>query len=85
MVFPVVGQALVECAVFFRGDVLRITCPDGLGLVELLVRDLRLLDLLGLLVFGLVLLIVNFLDLGLFCVFLLFLFVLNLLMRQSSQ
>lgn len=66
MVFPVVGQALVECAVLLRCDVLRVTRPDRLGLVEFFVRGLLLLDLLGLLLLGLVVFVLNLLDLGLF-------------------
>lgn len=68
MVFPIVGQALVECAVLFTGDVRGVARPDGLGLVQLLVGGLLFLDLLGLLVFGLVLFIFDFLDFGLFLV-----------------
>ena len=63
MVFPLVGQTLVERALFFGSDVGGIAGPDGLGLVELLVLDRLLLDLLRLLL--LVLVLVNFLDLGL--------------------
>jgi len=37
MVFPVVGQALVEGAVLFRCDVIRIASPNRLRLVEFLV------------------------------------------------
>ena len=43
---PVVCQTLVEGYILFRGDVLRVPRPDGLGLVELLVFDGCLLDLL---------------------------------------
>ena len=64
VVLPVVRQALVEVGVLLLGDVLRVARPDGLGLVELLVLNLLLLDLLGLLVL-LLLLIVDLLDLRL--------------------
>lgn len=65
MVFPVVGQALVEGAVLLRGDIRRVARPDGLRLVELLVRRLLLLDLLLLLVLGLVLVVLDLFDLRL--------------------
>ena len=77
VVLPVVRQALVEGGVLLLGDVLRVARPDGLGLVELLVLNLLLLDLLGLLVL-LLLLIVDLLDLGL--VFALLLLLLGLLL-----
>jgi hypothetical protein len=76
MVLPVVGEGLVEGSVFLLGDISRVASPDGLGLVELLLLDLGLLDLLGL---GLLLflLIVDLLDLGLLlAVFLLLLSIL---------
>src|ERR1700761_4410451 len=44
VVFPVVGQALVERAVLLLRDVRRVARPDGLRLVEFLVRRLLLLD-----------------------------------------
>src|SRR3569833_1925852 len=67
MVLPIVGERLVEGGVLLRGDVLGITSPDGLLLVELLLLDLGLLDLLGLLLLLLVffLVIIYLLDLGL--------------------
>ena len=66
MVFPVVGQRLVEGGVFFGSDVGGVTCPDWLGLVELFLFDLGLLDLLGLLLFLFLflLIVINLLDLG---------------------
>ena len=67
MVFPVVGQALVERAVFFGSDVGRVTSPDRLGLVELFVRGFSLLDFLCLLLL-LLFVLVNFLDLGILAV-----------------
>ena len=69
VLFPVVGQALVEGTVLLRSDILRVTRPDRLRLVELLVLDGLLLDLLGLLLL-LVILIINLLDLGLVTIFL---------------
>ena len=65
MVFPVVGQTLVERAVLLGCDVAGITSPDGLRLVEFLVRGLLLLDLLRLLLLGLVVFVFDLLDLGL--------------------
>jgi hypothetical protein len=85
MVFPIVGQALVEGTVFLGSDVLRVTSPDGLGLVELLVLDGLLLDLLGLL--GLFfLLIIDLLDFGLILGVFLFglLLILDLLLTRSD-
>jgi hypothetical protein len=35
--FPVIGKGLVEFTVLLLRDVVRVTGPDGLGLVELLV------------------------------------------------
>ncbi len=80
MIFPVVGQALVESAVFLGGDVLRITSPDRLGLVQLLVGNLLLLDRF-LLLFLTLLVLIDFLDLGLLRLFTVldFFVVLNLL------
>ena len=43
MVFPVVGGALVECAVLLLSNLGRVTSLQRLGLVELLVLDLCLL------------------------------------------
>ena len=81
VLFPVVGQALVESAVLVRSDILWVPRPKGLGLVELLVLDGDLLNLLRLL--GLVF-VVNLLDLGLLLIIVhLFLVVFNLL--ESGQ
>ena len=87
MIFPVIGQALVEGSVFLSGNVTGITRPNRLGLVELFFRDFLLLDLLGLLLFGLVFLIFNFLDLGfIFLVlYLLFLVIFNILYRNDQR
>ena len=64
MLFPVIGQALVERTIFVGSDVLWIPRPNGLGLVELFILDLDFLDLLRFLRLFPVL-IVDFLDLGL--------------------
>jgi hypothetical protein len=61
VVLPVVAQALVESSVLLGGNILGVPGPKRLGLVQLLVLDLGLLDLLGLL--GL-LLVIDLLDLG---------------------
>ena len=37
MVFPVIGKALVEVTIFFLGDIVGVTGPDRLGLVQLFV------------------------------------------------
>ncbi len=65
MVFPVVRQALVKRRILLLRDILRVASPDRLRLVELLVGRLLLLDLLRLLLLGLVLVVLDFLDLGL--------------------
>jgi len=83
MVFPVVGQALVERTVFFWSDVGGVSGPDGLGLVELLVRRFSLLDFLRLLLL-LLFVLVNLLDLGILSVLLL-LFVFDLLYPQVRK
>ncbi|KAG0646838.1 hypothetical protein D0Z07_6392 [Hyphodiscus hymeniophilus] len=64
VILPIVGKGLVEGAVFLGGDILRITGPDWLLLVELLLLNLGLLDLLGFLLL-LLIFFVNFLDLWL--------------------
>lgn len=77
VVLPVVGKRLIERTIFLGGDVLRVARPDGLRLVKLLVDNFLLLDLLRLLVLGLVFLVLDLLDLGLFLIlfhFLLFIF-----------
>ena len=86
MVFPVVGQALVEGGVLLLGDVGGVTSPDGLGLVKLLVNDSLLLDL-GLLLLLLLFLLIDLLDLGLLALLLLLLLglVLNLLQDEVSS
>ena len=37
VVFPVIGQGLVELAILFLGDVIGISSPDWLGLVQFLI------------------------------------------------
>jgi hypothetical protein len=49
VVFPVVGERLVERSILLVCDVCRIPSPDRLGLVELFLLLLDLLDFLGLL------------------------------------
>ena len=70
VVLPVVGERLVERTVLLLGDLGGVASPDGLGLVELLLLDLALLDLLGLLLLLLLLVLVDLLDLGLVVVLL---------------
>merc|ERR1719383_1299582 len=60
MVFPVIGKALVKVSVFFLGNVIGVTGPDRLGLVQFLIFDIFGLDLLGLLFVFLVLFIFAF-------------------------
>lgn len=71
MVFPIVGQRFVEAAIFFRGNIGRISSPQWFGLVQFLVFLGDFLDLLGLLL--LVGLFIDLLNLG-FLIFSLFLF-----------
>merc|ERR1712002_1180313 len=71
MVFPVVGQALVNVAILLLGNVVGVTGPDRLRLVQFLVFDVFGLDLFRLLLILLILVIFvfvifDFLDLGLF-------------------
>ena len=66
VILPIVGQALVERAVLLRRNILRVTCPYGLSLVELFVRSLLLFDLLGLLLLRLIVLIFDLLYFGIF-------------------
>lgn len=81
---PVIGQALVERTVLLSGDVRGVARPDRLRLVELLVGGLLLLDLLRLLLLGLVL-VLDFLDLGLLLIIRrLLLVVFNLLLNNSQ-
>ena len=83
VVFPIVGQALVEGRVLLWSDITGVASPERLGLVELLVLNSLLLDLLGLLL--LLLVLVDLLDLGLLLVVLdFFLIVLNLLRKTLA-
>ena len=78
VVLPIIGQALVECAVFLGSDLRRVASPDRLGLVELFVFNGLLLNLFGLLL--LIFFIVDFFNLRLvFRLFSCLLFILNLL------
>jgi hypothetical protein len=84
VIFPVVGQTFVERPILFGGNLLRVTRPDRLRLVKFLVGNLFLFDSLFLLLLS-VLLLVYFLDLGLFTLlFLRFFLVFNLLERVSA-
>mmetsp|Transcript_10955 Transcript_10955/g.26530 ORF Transcript_10955/g.26530 Transcript_10955/m.26530 type:complete len:310 (+) Transcript_10955:1298-2227(+) len=64
MLFPVVGDGLVESDIFVLGDFVGLAHPDGLGVVQVLPFVADLLDLLGLL-FLLGFLLIDFLDLWL--------------------
>jgi hypothetical protein len=66
MVFPIVRESLVEFRVFFSLDILRVTGPERLGLVEFLVLNNGFLDGLLLLLILLLFLISNFFNLGTF-------------------
>merc|ERR1712126_494409 len=71
MIFPIVGQALVKVAILLLGNVVGVTGPNRLRLVQLLVFDVFGLDFLRLLLILLflvifVFVIFDFLDLGLF-------------------
>ena len=74
VVFPIVGQALVEGRVLLWSDITGVASPERLGLVELLVLNSLLLDFLGLLL--LLLILVDFFDLRLLAVLLRLLFLL---------
>eukprot|EP01137_Pigoraptor_chileana_P011499 Opistho-2@62467 len=64
MVLPVVRERLVERRILLRRNLIRVACPDGLRLVELLKLGRLLLDLLRLLVLAL-LVVLNLLNLAL--------------------
>jgi hypothetical protein len=83
MILPVIGQALVESGVFLRCDVGGISRPDGLGLVEFLIRHLLFFDLFCLLVLWLVFFVVDLLYLGLFLVILLFFVIFHFLLCRQ--
>ena len=83
VVFPIVGQRLIEASVLLFRDLRRVTGPERLGFVELLCFLCRLFDLFGLLrlLFLLFVYLFNlgFLILTLFLLlFLLFLLLFNL-------
>lgn len=52
VILPVISKAFVELAVFLIGDVIRVTGPDRLGLVQFLGVNVLFLDLLLPLVFA---------------------------------
>jgi hypothetical protein len=63
MLFPVVGDGLVESNILVVGDIIRLAHPDGLGVVEMFPLMADLFDLLGL--FLLFVLIIDLFNLGL--------------------
>ena len=71
MIFPVIGQSLVKLSIFFRLDVIRVTGPQRLGVVQFFSIGGLFLDGL-LLLFLLVFFIFDFFDLRLFFIFLYF-------------
>jgi len=87
VVLPVVSKRLVKGAILLLCDVARVTCPDRLRLIELLVDFGLLLDLLFLLFLGLILIFVlDLLNLGLaLVVLILFLFNLFFLILDLLQ
>merc|ERR1711988_1599313 len=44
VLLPVIGEGLVELSILLAGNVVRRPCPDGLGLVKLLILSVFLLD-----------------------------------------
>merc|ERR1719323_719083 len=86
MLFPVIGQRFVEFSVFFTGNIIGSSGPDGFGLVQLLIFCILLLDgLLFLLVFIIFILVsfiigANILDLW----FIVLLFLLSFLLLIFS-
>ena len=85
MLLPVVGQGFVELGVFFAGYVISVPRPDRLGLVQLLLLRVLLLDglLLRLLLSFSIPIFSNIFNLGL--IFLSFLLLLLLLFLVSSS
>ena len=81
MFLPVVGKGLVEGSILFLSNVVRITRPDRLRLVELLIDLALLLNLLLLLLLGFFVLdLLNFgLSLFVLTLFGLFFIILDLL------
>jgi len=45
MIFPIVGEAFVEFAVFLVGDIIGVAHPDRLGLIQLFVLGVFLLKI----------------------------------------
>jgi len=81
MVFPVIGQALVERSIFLGSNIAWVASPDRLRFIKLLVLNGLLLDLLSLLLISV---LVDLFNLGVLLVLLLFLFVVfNLLPNES--
>jgi len=77
MILPVIGQALVELTILLVRNVIRVPGPNRLGLVQLFILNVLLLDLLGLLLVFLILfliIIIDVLNLWLVLIILTFLF-----------
>lgn len=84
MILPVVSKRLVEGPILLLRDVRWVTCPNRLGLVELLVNLSLFLNLLLFLLLGLfIVFVINLLNLRLalfvFTLFDLFFVIVNLL------
>lgn len=60
VILPIVGQALVELSILLVSDVIRVSGPDRLCLVQLFLIDVLLLDLLFLLLVPVLLLFLLF-------------------------
>ena len=65
MILPVVHQALVKHAILLFVNICWVMHPYGLGLIELFVGGLLLLNLLRLLLFGFIFLVLDVFNLGL--------------------
>uniref|UniRef100_A0A8D8T5T0 Uncharacterized protein n=1 Tax=Cacopsylla melanoneura TaxID=428564 RepID=A0A8D8T5T0_9HEMI len=89
MLFPVVGQVLVELAVLFLADVVRVARPQWFGLVQLFVLCVLLFDrlLLFLLLLGFVCVgVLSFIfQFGCFVLFFLFTFFLLFLLLVFTE
>lgn len=57
MVFPIIGEGLIEGGILLAIDVGGVASPDGLGFIELFLLFLKLLDFLGLLLFLLIVIV----------------------------
>jgi protein-S-isoprenylcysteine O-methyltransferase Ste14 len=80
VVLPIVGKSLVETGILVLGDILRLAHPDWLDLVKDFVFMSYFLNLLGLLV-----LLGNLvLNLGLFGIFFVIVFLFSVIVRISD-